>query len=141
MPDENHYEGATAGRVVVFDDSQKIPFPAQFRDAIGTKSALMVMIYKDRMAKIFPIDAKEVKFLSIEINKLSNDFLTRLSQVFKNAGLVDLLFSTGVCLRGTRCFYECYFASEQLTVPVKELKDSLEKLDGVKVVIVESVAK
>ncbi len=138
---EERYEGATAGRVLVFDGSQKIPFPDQFREAMGTKSALMVMIYKDKMAKIFPLEAKEVKFLSIEINKLSNDFLTRLSQVFKNAGLVDLLFSTGVCLRGTRCFYECYFSPEQLLVPVKDLKESLERLDGVKAVVVESVSK
>ncbi|MHA2133083.1 MAG: hypothetical protein ACW99J_04395, partial [Candidatus Thorarchaeota archaeon] len=62
-------------------------------------------------------------------------------QIFKKCGLIDLLFSTGVCLRGTRCFYECYFAPSQLTVTSSELVESLNVLEGVKQVIVEEVAK
>ncbi|NWF95166.1 MAG: hypothetical protein HXY34_03405 [Candidatus Thorarchaeota archaeon] len=141
MSKENSYDGATAGRVLVFNDSGSISFPQSFRQALGTDFGLMVLSYKERTIKIFPMAAKDPKFLSIEISKLSNDFLTRLSQVFKSAGLVDLLYSTGVCLRGTRCFYECYFAPEQLVVSPKELKDSLESLEGVKAVLIETVSK
>ncbi len=140
MSSDSNYQGATAGRVLVFNETEKICFPKAFRDAMGTDKGLMVMIFKDRLAKIFPLESDRVNFLSLEIGKLTNDFLTRLSEIFKNAGLVDLLFSTGVCLRGTRCYYECYFDPRQLVVEIDDLKKSLAALDGVRNVIVEQVS-
>jgi len=136
---EESYDGATAGRVLVFDAGESVKFPAAFKSAMGTDRGLMVLVHKDRLIKIFPLESDEVLFLSLEIGKLSNDFLTKLSQIFKRAGLVDLLFSTGVCLRGTRCFYECYFNPSQLSSDIKELENQLSVLDGVQRVIVEKV--
>ena len=136
---EESYDGATAGRVLVFDVGESVKFPAAFKSAMGTDRGLMVLVHKDRLIKIFPLESEEVLFLSLEIGKLSNDFLTKLSQIFKRAGLVDLLFSTGVCLRGTRCFYECYFNPSQLSSDIKELETQLSVLDGVQRVIVEKV--
>jgi hypothetical protein len=86
MSDET-YEGATAGKVLVFDASETVKFPAAFKNAMGTGQGLMVLVHKDRLIKIFPLESDEVLFLS--------------PQIFKKAGLVDLLFSTGVGLRGT----------------------------------------
>ncbi len=137
----SEYEGATAGRVLTFDESESVAFPTSFKEALGTDRGLMVLVHKDRLIKIFPLDASEVSYLSLEIGKLTNDFLTRLSQIFKKSGLIDLLFSTGVCLRGTRCFYECYFSPEQLTLSLDELRDSLGELDGVRRVIIKEVGK
>ncbi len=139
MSGNEDYDGATAGRVLVFDDSEKVSFPAKFKAAMGTNRGLMVLVHKDRLIKIFPLENDDVSYLSLEIGKLTNDFLTKLSQIFKKCGLVDLLFSTGVCLRGTRCFYECYFNPSQLSTSVDELQNSLSTLDGVKKVIVENV--
>ncbi|TFG09755.1 hypothetical protein EU538_04115 [Candidatus Thorarchaeota archaeon] len=137
----SEYDGATAGRVLTFDESESVSFPNSFKEAMGTDRGLMVLVHKDRLIKIFPLDASEVSYLSLEIGKLTNDFLTRLSQIFKKSGLIDLLFSTGVCLRGTRCFYECYFSPDQLTVTLDELRDSLGELDGVRRVIIRDVSK
>ncbi|MHA2163305.1 MAG: hypothetical protein ACXAEB_06040 [Candidatus Thorarchaeota archaeon] len=137
MSDE--YDGATAGRVLVFDDGDTVNFPAAFKTAMGTSKGLMVLVHKDRLIKIFPLESDKVSFLSLEIGKLTNDFLTKLSQIFKKSGLVDLLFSTGVCLRGTRCFYECYFSPKQLSTSIDELNESLKVLDGVKKVVIEEV--
>jgi hypothetical protein len=136
---EEIYEGATAGRVLVFNNSESVKFPTSFKNAMGTGRGLMVLVHKDRLIKIFPLESDEVLFLSLEIGKLSNDFLTKLSQIFKRSGLVDLLFSTGVCLRGTRCFYECYFNPNQLSSDMKELEDSLKVLDGVQRVLIQKV--
>ncbi|RDE14088.1 MAG: hypothetical protein C4K48_07155 [Candidatus Thorarchaeota archaeon] len=136
---EDSYEGATAGRVLVFGSSGSVKFPTAFKNAMGTDRGLMVLVHKDRLIKIFPLDSDEVLFLSLEIGKLSNDFLTKLSQIFKRAGLVDLLFSTGVCLRGTRCFYECYFNPSQLSSDTNELESSLKVLDGVQRVLIQKV--
>ncbi len=140
MSGNDDYEGATAGRVLVFDDSETVSFPKRFKEAIGTDRGLMVLVHKDRLIKIFPLENDDVTYLSLEIGKLTNDFLTKLSQIFKKCGLVDLLFSTGVCLRGTRCFYECYFNPGQLSTTTEELQSSLSNLDGVKKVVVEGVA-
>ncbi len=141
MSGDSEYDGATAGKVLVFDDSKTVAFPAAFKAAMGTSRGLMVLVLKDRLIKIFPLDSSEVTFLSLEIGKLTNDFLTKLSQIFKKSGLVDLLFSTGVCLRGTRCFYECYFSAKQLNTNLDELKNALAVLDGVKNVRVEEVTQ
>ncbi len=140
MSDE-HYDGATIGRVLIFDDSEKVSFPATFKEGMNSEMGLMVMVYKDKHIKIFPVDEEKVNYLSIEIGKLTNDFLMNLSQIFKRCGLVDLLFSTGVCLRGTRCFYECYFNPNQLSVSIDELAESLQALEGVKKIIMDEVAK
>lgn len=137
----SEYDGATAGRVLTFDESESVTFPSSFKEAMGTERGLMVLVHKDRLIKIFPLDASTVSYLSLEIGKLTNDFLTRLSQIFKKAGLIDLLFSTGVCLRGTRCFYECYFSPEQLSVSLDELRDSLGELDGVRRVVIKEVSR
>jgi hypothetical protein len=139
MSDES-YDGATAGRVLVFDDSETVKFPAAFKSAMGTGQGLMVLVHKDRLIKIFPLESNEVSFLSLEIGKLTNDFLTKLSQIFKQSGLVDLLFSTGVCLRGTRCFYECYFNPSQLSTDQSELEEALKVLDGVQRVVINQVS-
>ena len=139
MSGNEDYEGATAGRVLIFDDAEAVLFPAKFKEAMGTNRGLMVLVHKDRLIKIFPLENDDVSYLSLEIGKLTNDFLTKLSQIFKKCGLVDLLFSTGVCLRGTRCFYECYFNPGQLSTSVDDLQNSLSTLDGVKKVIVENV--
>ncbi len=138
---DREYNGATAGMVLVFDDSETVKFPSKFKDAMGTDKGLMVLVHKDRLIKIFPLESNDVNYLSLEIGKLTNDFLTKLSQIFKKSGLVDLLFSTGVCLRGTRCFYECYFNPNQLSTSLDELQSSLSELDGVKHVIVEAVSQ
>ncbi len=139
MSGNDDYEGATAGRVLVFDESETVSFPSRFKEAMGTNRGLMVLVHKDRLIKIFPLENDDVSYLSLEIGKLTNDFLTKLSQIFKKCGLVDLLFSTGVCLRGTRCFYECYFNPSQLSTSVDDLQNSLSTLDGVKKVLVENV--
>ncbi|TFG14464.1 hypothetical protein EU537_03325 [Candidatus Thorarchaeota archaeon] len=141
MSQKENYDGATAGKVLVFDESETVSFPKKFKEAMGTGKGLMVLVHKDRLIKIFPLESDKVSYLSLEIGKLTNDFLTKLSQIFKKSGLVDLLFSTGVCLRGTRCFYECYFDPEQLGVTEDELNSSLSELAGVKKVIMESVKK
>lgn len=133
------YDGATAGRVLVFDESEKVTFPRSFKSAMGTDMGLMVIVHKDRLIKIFPLETKEVNYLSLNIGRLTNDFLTQLSQIFKKVGLVDLLFSTGVCLRGTKCFYECYFDPTQLNLEVDTLKGQLAVLDGVEDVHVSRV--
>ena len=138
MSDES-YEGATAGRVLVFDSSDSVKFPSSFKNAMGTGRGLMVLVHKDRLIKIFPLESDKVLFLSLEIGKLTNDFLTKLSQIFKRAGLVDLLFSTGVCLRGTRCFYECYFNPNQLSTDMNELESELGNLEGVQRVMISEV--
>ncbi|MHA1771685.1 MAG: hypothetical protein ACTSYL_08395 [Candidatus Thorarchaeota archaeon] len=139
MSEMTDYEGATAGRVLDFASGETIVFPSSFRTALGTERALMVLVYKDRQVRIFPLESESVYYLSIVIGKLTNDFLTELSRTFKEYGLVDLLYSTGVCLRGTRCFYECYFSPHQLTAEVKDLENSLTSLEGVVQVVIEPV--
>ena len=135
----SEYDGATAGRVLVFDESENVTFPKKFKEAMGTDMGLMVLVHKDRLIKIFPLSTREVNYLSLNIGRLTNDFLTQLSQIFKKVGLVDLLFSTGVCLRGTKCFYECYFDPNQLSTDVDSLKNQLSVLDGVEDVHVSQV--
>ncbi len=132
MQDENT---ATSGILLKIENVDTIPFPKQFREALETDHALMVLIKKDKVVKIFPIESNKIAFLSVEVGRLTNDFLTNLSRTFKESGLSNLLFSTGVCLIESRCFYECYFDQNQLKVSMDKFKEMLSSIPGVEKVI------
>ncbi|MHA1481491.1 MAG: hypothetical protein ACTSQZ_08725 [Candidatus Thorarchaeota archaeon] len=71
---------------------------------------------------------------------LSRNFLKQLNFAFNDAKLSDIIFTTGVCLRGEKCYYECYFVPDQLAIALKELEESLQKIPGVSRVVLRKVA-
>ena len=99
----------------------------------------MVLHHKDRVVKLFPVSSENIYLLRIEISDLSRNFLKQLNFAFNDARLSDIIFTTGVCLRGERCYYECYFVPEQLVVSLKELEESLRKIEGVSKVVLRKV--
>jgi len=114
-------------------------FPPQFVSEFGDKEGLMIYHHKDRVVKIFPIHTDDVYLLRVEISDLSRNFLKQLNFAFNDAKLSDIIFTTGVCLRGERCYYECYFVPDQLAVSLKELEGSLTKISGVSRVVLRKV--
>ncbi|MHA2310392.1 MAG: hypothetical protein ACXADF_02795 [Candidatus Thorarchaeota archaeon] len=114
-------------------------FPSEFVQDIGEKAALTVLHHKDRVMKIFPVSSDDIYLLRIEISDLSRNFLKQLNFAFNDAKLSDIIFTTGVCLRGEKCYYECYFVPDQLVVTLKELEESLRKIPGVSRVVLRKV--
>jgi hypothetical protein len=132
-------EGATSAIILRFEEGKSVEFPPEFVADIGEKAALTVLHHKDRVMKIFPVASDDIYLLRIEISDLSRNFLKQLNFAFNDAKLSDIIFTTGVCLRGERCYYECYFVPEQLVVSLKELEDSLKKIPGVSRVVLKKV--
>lgn len=132
-------EGATSAIILQFKEGKPVEFPAEFVADIGEKAALTVLHHKDKVVKLFPVSSEDINLLRIEISDLSRNFLKQLNFAFNDAKLSDIIFTTGVCLRGERCYYECYFTPEQLVVTMKELEDNLKKIPGVSRVTLRKV--
>ncbi len=132
-------EGATSAIILHFTAGKPVEFPVEFVSEIGEKAALTVLHHKDRVVKLFPVQNENIYLLRIEISDLSRNFLKQLNFAFNDAKLSDIIFTTGVCLRGERCFYECYFVPDQLVVTLNELEDSLKKIPGVAKVVLKKV--
>ena len=133
-------DGATSVIVLRLDADKPVAFPATFLDGIRANSLLVVKHHKDRVMKMFPIEPDTaIHMLRITIGDLSRNFLKQLNFAFNDAKLTDIIFTTGVCLRGEKCYYECYFTHEQLAVSIEELKQNLEKIPGVSKVFLEQI--
>ncbi|NWF95947.1 MAG: hypothetical protein HXY34_07360 [Candidatus Thorarchaeota archaeon] len=132
-------EGATSAIILHFGAGKPVEFPAEFVAEIGEKAALTVLHHKDRVVKLFPVESENIYLLRIEISDLSRNFLKQLNFAFNDAKLSDIIFTTGVCLRGEKCYYECYFVPDQLVVSTSELEDSLRKIPGVAKVVLRKV--
>ncbi|MCK5390068.1 MAG: hypothetical protein RTV72_03825 [Candidatus Thorarchaeota archaeon] len=133
-------EGATSAIILRLDAGKPVEFPAEFVADIGEKAALTVLHHKDKVVKLFPVASEDIYLLRIEISDLSRNFLKQLNFAFNDAKLSDIIFTTGVCLRGERCYYECYFIPDQLVVTLNELEESLKKIPGVSRVVLRKVA-
>jgi hypothetical protein len=132
-------EGATSAAILHFEKDKPVQFPAKFITDIGEKAALSVLHHKDRVLKVFPVASDDIYLLRVEISDLSRNFLKQLNFAFNDAKLSDIIFTTGVCLRGEKCYYECYFVPDQLIITLKELEDSLKKIPGVSKVTLRQV--
>ncbi|UCE11543.1 MAG: hypothetical protein JSW61_06315 [Candidatus Thorarchaeota archaeon] len=132
-------EGATSAIILNFEGGKSVEFPSEFIKDMGESAALTVMHHKDRVVKIFPVASDEIYLLRIEISDLSRNFLKQLNFAFNDAKLSDIIFTTGVCLRGEKCYYECYFVPDQLEKTLKELEESLKKIPGVSRVVLRKV--
>ncbi len=132
-------DGATSATIMNFEIGKKAEFPPHFVSEFGDKDGLMIYHHKDKVVKIFPIHTTDVYLLRIEISDLSRNFLKQLNFSFNDAKLADIIFTTGVCLRGEKCYYECYFVPDQLIISLKELEDGLNKIDGVSRVVLRKV--
>lgn len=136
----NEREGATSAIILHFTPGKPVEFPAEFVADIKEKAALTVLHHKDRVVKLFPVASDDIYLLRIEISDLSRNFLKQLNFAFNDAKLSDIIFTTGVCLRGEKCYYECYFVPDQLAISLKELEESLQKIPGVSRVVLRKVA-
>ncbi|MFW9931861.1 MAG: hypothetical protein ACFFDR_04325 [Candidatus Thorarchaeota archaeon] len=121
----------TQARVLKIEKGNTITLPSDFVDGISESFGLAIMIVKDKNVKIYPVASDKVYYLRLSIEKLSKSFLEELTTIFEQAGLEDILFTSGICQAANQCFYECYFTPEQLKLSIDELNKRLNGMTGV----------
>ena len=129
----------TQAKVLKIEKGDTITLPAEFVEKIGHKYGLTILVMKDGNVKLYPVDSERVMYLKLVIDKLSKSFLEELTMVFMEVGLEDILFTSGICQAADQCFYECYFTPQQLSVEVDILEKRLNKITGVKQVMLQNV--
>ena len=129
----------TQARVLKIEKGDTITLPADFIEKIGHKYGLTILIMKDGNVKMYPVDSSRVMYLKLVIDKLSKSFLEELTMVFMEVGLEDILFTSGICQAADQCYYECYFTPQQLNVEVDAFNQRLNKITGVKQVMLQDV--
>jgi hypothetical protein len=129
----------TQARVLKIEKGDTITLPADFIEKIGHQYGLTILIIKDGNVKMYPVDSSHVMYLKLVIDKLSKSFLEELTMVFMEVGLEDILFTSGICQAADQCYYECYFTPQQLSVEVEVFNQRLNKITGVKQVMLQDV--
>jgi hypothetical protein len=121
----------TQARVLKIEKGNAITLPGIFVDGISESYGLVIMVVKDKNVKVYPVESSQVFYLKLGIEKLSKSFLEELTAIFEEAGLEDILFTSGICQAANQCFYECYFTPEQLQMTIKDLEKRLNGITGV----------
>jgi len=121
----------TKARVLKIEKGNTITLPVEFVEGISESYGLAIMVVKDKNVKIYPVKSDKVYYLRLGIEKLSKSFLEELTKIFEDAGLEDILFTSGICQAANQCFYECYFTPEQLKITIEDLNMRLNNMTGV----------
>jgi hypothetical protein len=111
-------QSVTIAKMVKLEAEKPIELPEEFLSALSTN---------------------EVAKININIGKLSPDFLRKMGSIFIRLG-IKTLYSTGLCFTQSACVYEGYIDSDELKeVSIDQIKDELERIEGVSSVEVETL--
>ncbi len=132
-------KGVTTAKLLQIETGDKLVLPEEIAKEIGAKQALVILVFRDKNLKIFPIEGNEVYHLKLEISNLTRNFLQYLTNAFKQSGLKEVLFTTGLCVESDKCYYESYFNRPSEDFDIELLKKLLSKIEGVKEVEIKKL--
>lgn len=132
----------TMAKMCKLESDQPIYLPKEFIKALtpGDKNyAVMVIAPNTKIIRIIPTSSDEVIKISINIGKLSPDFLNKMGSIFIKLG-IKTLYSTGLCFTQESCVYEGYIDKAELKgTTVDIIKNELLNIDGVSSVEIENL--
>jgi hypothetical protein len=135
-------QSVTIAKMVKLEAEKPIELPEEFLSALkpdGKTFAVLILAPNTRIIRIIPTSTNEVAKININIGKLSPDFLRKMGSIFIRLG-IKTLYSTGLCFTQSACVYEGYIDSDELKeVSIDQIKDELERIEGVSSVEVESL--
>ncbi len=124
----------TLAKMCVIEESQPIVLPEEFLKALqpdGKKYAIMILAPNTKIIRIIPTNSPEVAKITINIGRLSPDFLRRMGSIFIRLG-IKTLYSTGLCFTQESCSYEGYVDSTELeNIPLEVIKEEFSQIEGV----------
>ena len=124
----------TIATMTKLDPDQPIQLPSEFLEALrpdGKNTALMILAPNTKIIRLIPTSSNKVIKVGINIQKLSPDFLRKMGSIFIKLN-IKTLYSTGLCFTQDACVYEGYIDSTELVdVTLDEVKDELNKIEGV----------
>ncbi len=132
-------KGVTTAKLLEIEIGDKLVLPEEIANEIGAQRALVILVYRDKNLKIFPIENGEVYHLKLEISNLTRNFLQYLTNAFKQSGLKEVLFTTGICVESDKCYYESYFNKPNEEFDTELLKKLLSEIEGVKEVVIKKL--
>jgi len=122
-------QDVTFARMVKISD-EPILLPNEFQKVLGENTnALMILAVSTKTVRLIPITSSEAVKVSIEIKKLTPEYLKQMSETFVKRNL-KVVYSTGFCYKGDKCLYEAYFDPSQISVKDKEMQNLIESLEG-----------
>lgn len=89
----------------------------------------MILAVSTKTVRLIPTTSSEAVKVSIEIKKLTPEYLKQMSETFVKRNL-KVVYSTGFCYKGDKCLYEAYFDPSQISIKDKEMQDLIESLEG-----------
>lgn len=93
--------------------------------------AVIILTPNTKIIRIIPISTEMVYKITIDIGKLTPDFLKRIGNLFLSLGL-KALYSTGLCFVEDKCVFEGYIDSVEFeTIDMNELKKEIMNVEGI----------
>jgi hypothetical protein len=88
--------------------------------------------------EIFPVDSNVIIKLQLVLTEFTQKVFQSISSILRELNL-QKLYTTGVCLRGSKCIYEAYIEQEKLTITKEELLQRFRQIENVQEVILSSI--
>lgn len=130
----------TLAQMTVIDEAAPIKLPDRFIEALkpeGRSHAIIILAPNTRIIRIIPTNSPKVAKITINIGKLSPDFLRQMGSIFIRLG-IKTLYSTGLCFTQETCLYEGYFDSIELeNVSAETIKEEFMNIPGVSIVTID----
>ena len=130
--DENKI--VTIAEMFKLDQKESVKLPDSFLNALqpdSGSSAVIILTPHTKIIRIIPTASQKVHRITINIGKLTPDFLRKIGNLFIEMDLKSI-YSTGLCFFDTKCVFEGYIDSPDYErIDVKKLKKSIMKVDGI----------
>ena len=124
----------TKANVFKLKPDQKLELSNEFLKALKPEVgnfAVIILTPNTKIIRIIPTSTEKIYKITIDIGKLTPDFLKRIGNLFLSLGL-KALYSTGLCFIEEKCVFEGYIDSEEFeSIDMNILKKEIMTVEGI----------
>ncbi|NHJ47865.1 MAG: hypothetical protein FK733_08765 [Asgard group archaeon] len=136
-------EKITVAKLLKLEQEKSIELSEDFFEALKPEDgqfAVIILNLNRKSVRIIPTSTEKIYKVSINIDKLAQDFFQKVSNLFYEMNIKSL-YSTGLCFVDNKCVYDLYIDSvEYEKIDEAKLKDNIMKIDGITTIDIESIS-
>lgn len=134
MSEEKPVPEITKANVFKLKPDQKLELSNDFLEALKPEIgnfAVVILTPNTKIIRIIPTSTEKIYKITIDIGKLTPDFLKRIGNLFLSLGL-KALYSTGLCFVEEKCVFEGYIDSVEFeSIDMNILKKEIMTVEGI----------
>jgi len=124
----------TIAKMLKLEPKESVQLTDEFLAALKPEAgnyAVIILTPNTKIIRIIPTTTNRVYKVSIDIGKLTPDFLRRIGNLFLKLG-VKALYSTGLCFMEEKCVFDGYIDPKEFEkIDVENLKAEIMAIEGI----------